>query len=77
MPDQTSHHLSYLVRIWKDSGDGEWHATLQDIFEGNRYHFASLHELYVNLLALASDTEDAAREPDVPRKFQMEETVRQ
>jgi len=58
MPEQNSYHLSYLVRIWKDSGDGEWHATMQDVFDGDRYHFASLHELYANLLALASEKEN-------------------
>ena len=58
MRDHNGHYLSYLVRIWKDSAEGDWRAIIQDVFDGNRYHFASLHELYVNLLALASDQEN-------------------
>ena len=42
-------HLSYLLRIWKDSEDGDWHATLQDVISGECFHFATLYELYVNL----------------------------
>jgi hypothetical protein len=42
-------HLSYLLRIWKDSDDGEWHATLQDVISGDCFHYATLYESYVNL----------------------------
>jgi hypothetical protein len=54
MPETSRNYLSYLLRVWKDSADGEWHATLQDVFSGDCYHFATLLELYVNLQALTS-----------------------
>jgi hypothetical protein len=54
MPEKNRNYLSYLLRIWKDSADGEWHATLQDVFSGDCYHFATLFELYVNLQELTS-----------------------
>ncbi|MAT44071.1 MAG: hypothetical protein CL609_17185 [Anaerolineaceae bacterium] len=54
MPEKNRNYLSYLLRIWKDSADGEWHATLQDVFSGDSYHFATLFELYVNLQELTS-----------------------
>ena len=31
---------------------------MQDIFDGDRYHFASLHELYANLVAMANEKEN-------------------
>ncbi len=54
MREQNCNYLSYLLRIWQDSSDGEWHATLQDVFGDDCYHFASLTELYRNLEALTS-----------------------
>lgn len=54
MREQNCNYLSYLLRIWQDSNDGEWHATLQDVFGDDCYHFASLTELYRNLDALTS-----------------------
>jgi hypothetical protein len=56
MLETNRNYLSYLLRIWKDSADGEWHATLQDVFSGDCYHFATLFELYVNLQELTSGT---------------------
>ena len=54
MPETNRNYLSYLLRIWNDSADGEWHATLQDVFSDDCYHFATLLELYVNLQELTS-----------------------
>jgi len=64
MPETNRNYLSYLLRIWKDSADGEWHATLQDVFSGDCYHFATLFELYVNLQELTSgNTQENSNEP--------------
>ncbi len=54
MREQKCNYLSYLLRIWQDSSDGEWHATLQDVFGDDCYHFASLPELYRNFEVLTS-----------------------
>lgn len=54
MREQNCNYLSYLLRIWQDSNDGEWHATLQDIFGDECCHFANLSELYRNLDVMTS-----------------------
>ena len=54
MRDKNCNYISYLLRIWQDSSDGEWHATLQDVFGDDCYHFANLNELYKNIEALTS-----------------------
>lgn len=55
MRDSYCNYLSYLLRIWQDSTNGEWHATLQDVFQDKSFHFATLQELYVNLEEMTSD----------------------
>ena len=55
MQTATSTYLSYLLRVWRDVGDGEWHATLQDVASGECHHFATLDELYVNLQLFTSE----------------------
>jgi hypothetical protein len=55
MREMNCNYLSYLLRVWKDSIDGEWHATIQDVISGESYHFATLYELYVNLRELTSE----------------------
>lgn len=52
--DPNLKHLSFLLRVWKDGQGGEWHATLQNVLNGDCYHFASLYELYVNLREITS-----------------------
>lgn len=64
MRPQTNNYMSYLLRIWNDSSNGEWHATLQDVFNGDCYHFATLYELYVNLCECTS--ENPNEPPDQP-----------
>ena len=55
MRDFHCNYLSYLLRVWKDSADGEWHATIQDVLSGETNHYATLYELYVNLRELTSE----------------------
>ena len=55
MRESDCNYLSYLLRIWQDSTNGEWHATLQDVFQDESFHFATLKELYVNLEEMTSD----------------------
>ena len=54
MHEQNINYFSYLLRIWKDSVDGEWHASLQDVISGECHHYPTLYELYVNLWELTS-----------------------
>ena len=58
MRDSYCNYLSYLLRIWQDSTNGEWHATLQDVFQDKSFHFATLKELYVNLEAMTTEQSD-------------------
>lgn len=62
MRDSYCNYLSYLLRIWQDSTNGEWHATLQDVFQDKSFHFATLKELYVNLDAMTNDQGDVSLE---------------
>ena len=62
MRDSYCNYLSYLLRIWQDSTNGEWHATLQDVFQDKSFHFASLQELYVNLDAMTNNRGDGSLE---------------
>ena len=62
MRDTYCNYLSYLLRIWQDSTNGEWHATLQDVFQDKSFHFATLQELYVNLEAMTTERGDISLE---------------
>lgn len=55
--DPNLKHLSFLLRVWRDGQGGEWHATLQNVINGDCYHFASLYELYVNLREFTNQIE--------------------
>lgn len=67
MCEQKSTYQSYLIRIWRDSDEGDWHVTLQNVISGACYHFASLYELYINLGELtrgkANDLSPSTNEP--------------
>lgn len=62
MRESDCNYLSYLLRIWQDSTNGEWHATLQDVFQDESFHFATLKELYVNLEEMTSETGEISLE---------------
>lgn len=46
----TSH--SYILRLWRTSEQevGDWHASLEDPFTGERFGFASLEQLFAFLM---------------------------
>ncbi len=62
MTELNSDYQSYLLRIWKDSPEGDWHATLQDVFSSESRHYATLYELYVNLWEMTSEKIHNAQE---------------
>jgi hypothetical protein len=71
MHEQNINYFSYLLRIWKDSVDGEWHASLQDVVSGECHHYPTLYELYVNLWELTSENVNhPQRNPFEPFKAQ-------
>lgn len=61
MQDQNNNYLSYLLRIWKDCGDGEWRYTLQNVFNGECFHFSNLYELYEKLCEMSNEGEQENR----------------
>ena len=72
MHDQNKNYFSYLLRVWKDSTDGEWHATLQDVVSGECHHYPTLYELYVNLWDLTNENVNhPERDPFLPFKAQV------
>jgi len=62
MRSQNNNYLSYLLRIWKDCGDGEWRYTLQDVFNGDCFHFSNLYELYEKLCQMSIEGDEIRTE---------------
>lgn len=44
-------YRSYLLRMWRESKDGEWHASLQDVATSECKNFANLNALFAFLSA--------------------------
>lgn len=54
-------YRSYLLRLWRETADLPWRATLEDPRTGEQYGFASLARLFAYLEAqtdLQSDSEE-------------------
>jgi hypothetical protein len=49
-------YQSYLLRLWRESNDGDWRASLQNIATGKCVNFSSM-------AALCAHLEDCANEP--------------
>ena len=49
-------HWSYLLRIWRASGNTGWRASLQSIPDGERHMFADLDSLLAFLLGLSQES---------------------
>jgi hypothetical protein len=52
---QPSHRHSYLLRLWcaGEPQSGNWRASLEDPFTGERVGFASLEQLFAFLMELS------------------------
>jgi rubrerythrin len=53
MSEDTYNQYSYLLRIWKDSSDGEWRASLKDLITMENHHFANLEAVFAHLCQTA------------------------
>lgn len=53
-------YKSYLLRMWKETVEGDWRVTLQDVATGECHHFSDLAMMFVFLLEDSTD-------PDQPR----------
>ena len=42
-------YQSYLLRMWRESKDGEWHASLQDVATSECKNFSNLAALFAFL----------------------------
>jgi len=42
-------YQSYLLRMWRESGDGEWHASLQEVATSECKNFPNLAALFTFL----------------------------
>lgn len=67
----TGRYQSFLLRMWRESPEGEWRATLQEVKTGNCHHFANLEDLMKfltlrtgqpNLALLATEDEPLTHE---------------
>lgn len=45
--DHRSDYHAFLLRLWRDSQEQRWRASLQCTTTGQRFHFGSLDELFV------------------------------
>ncbi len=43
-------HRSYLLRLWRSGGDGDWRASLQAVHNGERHMFADVESLLAFLV---------------------------
>ena len=59
MADEGQRYLSYLVRLWRTSSDGQqiWRASVERPGSGERQGFGSLQELFDFLAAQTSRIE--------------------
>jgi hypothetical protein len=40
-------YQSYILRLWRESADGEWRASLQNVTSGDVKNFPSLSDLFM------------------------------
>ena len=68
MADGQAHYLSYLLRLWQDTGEGEstWRTSLEDTRTGERHGFLSLEALFTYLLEQTRPILGASIKPDTP-----------
>jgi hypothetical protein len=70
MAEDQSRYLSYLLRLWLDTGEGKtaWRSSLEDTRTGERHGFLSLEALYTYLVEQTRCTEgmNAKLEPLAP-----------
>jgi hypothetical protein len=61
-------YQSYLLRMWRESKDGEWHASLQDVATSECRNFRDLASLFAFLCDqgdLSPPTRPVATSPEV------------
>ncbi|MHB1319643.1 MAG: hypothetical protein ACYCYF_13590 [Anaerolineae bacterium] len=53
--EQLLHRRSYLLRLWcaGEPGTGNWQASLEDPFTGERVGFSSLEQMFAFLMELS------------------------
>ena len=55
--DASTYH-SYLLRLWRDTSDSPWRASLQSSADEGLQHFATADDLWAFLLAQMAEQED-------------------
>lgn len=63
-------YQAYLLRLWCDSPNGPWRASLEDPHTGARHHFATVDQLRQHLRELVAERDagdtTTSREPGKP-----------
>ncbi|RPI83091.1 MAG: hypothetical protein EHM41_16765 [Chloroflexi bacterium] len=64
MKTNKDYYFSYLFRLWKDNGSGDWRATLQNITSGAVHNFPSAAALFafIAFRMLDQDSTDLGEE---------------
>jgi hypothetical protein len=44
-------YQSYMLRLWRESRAGDWRASLENVFTGERRLFSDIAEMFVYLCA--------------------------
>ena len=63
-PDAPTYH-SYLLRIWRDSPQSPWRASLQSSTAGAEQHFVTVDELWAFLMAQMKAEDDGLSSPQI------------
>ena len=67
--EHTYRYQSYLLRVWREGGNGPWRATLEDAHSGERRAFANLSRLF-DFLEQQTDAVETDEEYDIREKEQ-------
>jgi len=55
-------YQSYILRLWRESVDGEWRASLQNVTSGDVNNFGSLSDLF---MFICQKTEQPPYQPQI------------
>ena len=52
-------HRAFLLRLWRNHAGGDWRASLQTVYSGERHMFADLESLLAFLITELGSSRDA------------------
>ena len=62
----TSNNHTYILRIWRESGQGSWRAIVQNVQDQSKVGFPTLAELMAYLEEIIQGLDDPPRHKEPP-----------